>query len=118
MARKATVNQARALRRTTTITERLRWRALRGRRLMGLKFRRQVPMGPYVLDFLCPRHRLVVEADGPFHDPERDAIRDAWLAAKGFRVLRFGNGEIQVGGDGVAERILIAVGLVEPAEGF
>jgi len=88
--------------------ERRLWEVLRGRRLEGLKFRRQVPIGPYVADFLCLRHRLVVEADGPLHDPERDAIRDAWLAGQGFRVLRFSNSEV-MDRDRVIERIISAV---------
>ena len=66
MARSATTRQARALRGAETYTERFLWKLLRGRRLEGFKFRRQVPIGPYVVDFLCLRHRLVVEADGPF----------------------------------------------------
>lgn len=64
------------------------------RRLEGLKFRRQVPIGRYVVGFVCLRPRLVVEADRPFHDPAYDAERDAWLAAQGFRVLRFSNNDI------------------------
>ena len=59
-----------------------------------------------MLDFVCLRHRLVIEADGPFHDPARDAERDGWLAAKGFRVLRFSNQEIQGSPDLVPGRIL------------
>ena len=110
MARPTTVPQARALRRTAPETERLLWKLLRDRRLEGLKFRRQVPLGPYVLDFVCMRHRLVIEADGPFHDPERDALRYAWLAAKGFRVLRFRNTEIQLKDWQVIGRILEVVG--------
>src|SRR3712207_7980105 len=51
----------------------------------GFKFRRQVPIGPYVVDFVCLQHRLVVEADGPFHDAEHDRRRDDWLASIGFR---------------------------------
>src|SRR6267143_1179263 len=82
MGRKASIKQARAFRRTSSVTEDLLWQMLRDRKLDGLKFRRQVPMGPYILDFLCLRHRLVVEADGPFHDPEHDARRDAWLASR------------------------------------
>ena len=74
--------------------ERALWKLLRDRRLGGLKFRRQFPVGRYVLDFVCLRHRLVVEADGPFHDPAHDAQRDAWLGAQGFRVLRFTNSRI------------------------
>jgi very-short-patch-repair endonuclease len=58
---------------------------------------------------VCLRHRLVAEADGPFHDPERDAIRDAWLFAQGFRVLRFPNSQIEMGDWEVIARILDAV---------
>jgi very-short-patch-repair endonuclease len=71
-------------------------------------------MGPYVLDFVCLRHRLVVEADGPFHDAQQDARRDAWLAARGFRVLRFSNGEINAADHRVMNRILAAVGVLGP----
>ena len=54
------------------------------------------PSGRFVVDFLCLRHRLIVEADGDyFHDPVRDAERDAWLTAEGFRVLRFTEGQIR-----------------------
>jgi very-short-patch-repair endonuclease len=88
------VQRARALRRTAPSTERRLWALLRNRRLDGLKFRRQVPIGRYVVDFACLRHRLVIEADGPFHEPQADAIRDAWLASQGFRVLRFSNEEV------------------------
>jgi very-short-patch-repair endonuclease len=83
------------LRRTQTATERLLWTILRDRRLHGLKFRRRVPLGRYVVDFLCLSNRLVIEADGPHHDADQDAVRDAWLNAEGFRVLRFPNAEIQ-----------------------
>jgi very-short-patch-repair endonuclease len=93
----------------------LLWDRLRQRRLEGVKFRRQMPLvGPYVLDFVCLRHRLVVEADGPFHDPERDAERDAWLGAKGFRVLRFSNSEIQGSPDLVLGRIVEALEELPP----
>ncbi len=111
MARKATTNQARSLRQKAPSTERFLWRLLRDRRLDGLKFRRQVPLGPYVLDFVCHRHRLVVEADGPFHDPEHDALRDAFLAAQGFRVLRFTNHEIGAADHRVIMKILEAIGV-------
>ncbi|HLZ75742.1 endonuclease domain-containing protein [Phenylobacterium sp.] len=114
MDRNAIVKRARVLRNNPTATERVLWDRLRQRKLGGLKFRRQVPMGPYVLDFLCLRHRLVVEADGPFHDPERDAIRDAWLLMKGFRVLRFSNQEIHNSLNVVADRILAAIGELGP----
>ena len=57
--------------------------------MADLKIRRQVPIGRYIADFVCLRHRLIIEFDGPFHDEEEDAIRDAWLATQYFRVLRF-----------------------------
>ena len=114
MDRKATVRRAQRLRRNPSATERLLWDRLRQRRLEGLKFRRQMPLGPYVLDFVCLRHRLIVEADGPFHDPVRDAERDAWLTAKGFRILRFSNREIQDSPDIVASRILAALEELPP----
>ena len=93
-ARKATSRQARALRRKQPATELILWKLLRDRRLGQFKFRRQVPIGPYVVDFVCFSRRLIGEADGPFHDPVSDAARDAWLASQGFRVLRFGNEEV------------------------
>ena len=83
---------ARRMRKASTSNEAKLWKLLRDRRLGSLKFRRQVPVGPYIADFLCYRHRLIVEADGPFHqDADRDARRDAWLRRQGFRVLRFPN---------------------------
>src|SRR5665213_4270577 len=73
-------------------SERTLWRLLRDRRLEGLKFRRQVPIGRYVADFVCLRHRLIVEADGPFHENSaHDVERDAWLRAEGFRAPGFPN---------------------------
>jgi len=100
---------ARRLRRAPPATERRLWALLRDRRLAGLKFRRQVPLGRYVADFLCPRHRLIVEADGPHHeDSLHDLARDAWLRGQGFRVLRFTNQRIQNHPDAVLDEILNA----------
>jgi very-short-patch-repair endonuclease len=82
MARNATVGMARSLRRRAPASERDFWKLLRHRRLDGLKFRRQFPIGPYVVDFLCMRHRLIVELDGPFHDAAHDAERDTFLRGK------------------------------------
>jgi very-short-patch-repair endonuclease len=104
-------SHAKQMRREPTFNERGLWRLLRDRRLAGLKFRRQVPIGPYVADFVCFRHRLIVEADGPFHDAEVDARRDIWLRQQGFRVLRFSNREIALFPDTVLDRIKSAVGL-------
>jgi very-short-patch-repair endonuclease len=98
------------MRREPTFTERALWTLLRNRRLAGLKFRRQVAIGDYVVDFLCLSHHLVVEADGPLHDPERDAVRDAWLRAKHLRVLRFPNNQITLYPDSVLDEICKATG--------
>ncbi|WP_292035839.1 MULTISPECIES: endonuclease domain-containing protein [unclassified Brevundimonas] len=88
--------RAKAMRREPALYERRLWAILRDRRLEGLKFRRQVVIGRYVADFVCMRHRLIVEADGPHHDDRlRDAERDDWLRGQGFRVLRFPNQQIE-----------------------
>ena len=115
MQRPATVRQARRLRAGQSATERRLWNLLRHRRLEGLKFRRQVVIGPYIADFVCLRHRLIVEADGPFHDAERDAIRDAWLTAQRFRVLRFSNHDIGVRDWEVLRRIVQACETPHPS---
>jgi very-short-patch-repair endonuclease len=93
---------ARALRRQMTDAERKLWLALRDRRFAGTKFRRQVPVGPYVADFLCYEKRLIVEVDGGQHSGStRDKIRDRWFAANAFRVLRFWNNEVLANLEGV-----------------
>jgi very-short-patch-repair endonuclease len=90
------VPAARVLRRPLTPAEAVLRRALRDRRMDGLKFRRQHPVGPFVLDFCCPASRLAVEVDGAVHDEraEQDAARTALLAASGYRVLRFRNEDV------------------------
>jgi very-short-patch-repair endonuclease len=101
--------RARAMRHAPVVTERLLWDLLRDRRLGGLKFRRQVPLGRYIVDFLCLRHRLIIEADGPSHeDSLQDLYRDAWLKSQSFRIIRFPNKEIQDCPDAVLAKILEA----------
>ncbi|MCX8255835.1 hypothetical protein RHAL1_02635 [Beijerinckiaceae bacterium RH AL1] len=86
---------AKRMRSAPTEAERKLWLVLRDRRFSGFKFRRQVPLGPYILDFVCFERRLVVEADGSQHDEsERDEVRDRWLKSQGFRVRRFWNADI------------------------
>jgi very-short-patch-repair endonuclease len=93
--------RARTLRATMTDAERRLWSVLRSRRLQGYKFRRQRPIGPFIADFACIEHRLVVEADGGQHlEGEYDARRTAWLEARGWRVLRFWNNEILANTEG------------------
>ncbi|MBU4531326.1 MAG: DUF559 domain-containing protein [Hoeflea sp.] len=88
-------NFARSMRRAPTEAEARLWGALRNRRLDGLKFRRQVPMGAYIADFVCMEAKLIVEVDGVQHaGNQRDLVRDAALAGLGFRVLRFWNDDV------------------------
>jgi very-short-patch-repair endonuclease len=78
-----------------TLAEKRLWALLRGGRVAGLKFRRQVPLGPYIADFACFDARLIVEADGAAHqNPDYDAARDAWFAANFFKVLRVRNEDV------------------------
>jgi very-short-patch-repair endonuclease len=99
--------KARELRVFSTDAERRLWSALRSRRLQNYKFRRQHPLGRFILDFACVEHRLVIEADGGQHDGNADdARRTAWLAGKGWRVIRFWNNDILTNIEGVMEMIL------------
>ena len=87
---------ARNLRREMTDAEQLLWRHLRRRQIKGQKFRRQHPLGRYIVDFACLEARLIVEVNGGQHaDREgQDAARTAWLEQKGYRVLRFWNNDV------------------------
>ena len=85
------------------------WNMLRGKRLAETKFRRQAPIGRYIADFLAPSARLVIEADGSLHTVEGDAERTAFLAAQGYRVLRFSNAEILQQPDAVFRSIADAL---------
>jgi very-short-patch-repair endonuclease len=93
-----TVLAARQLRNQLTKSEQILWEALRNSRLHGIKFRRQHPFGPYVLDFFCVKAQLAVELDGGVHDQaeqkDYDQERTAYLEAQGIRVLRLKNEEI------------------------
>ena len=101
------------MRATPTLAEAKLWELLRGRRLEGLRFRRQEPVGRYVVDFVCYRHRLIIEADGPFHDD--DTERDAWLGGQGFRVLRFPNAMIAGDKGAVLGAILRVIEVQNPS---
>jgi len=98
----ATKANAKALRRRMTDAEQKLWQALRSRELAGMKFRRQVPVGPYVADFLSYQQRLVVEVDGGQHaESTKDRVRDAWFGRNGFQVMRFWNHDVLGNLDGV-----------------
>jgi very-short-patch-repair endonuclease len=105
------VRRARQLRKRLTDAERRLWGRLRRKQVDGLRFRHQVPLGPYVVDFLCFEYRLIVEVDGGQHarEPESDARRTAWLEEQGFRVIRFWNNDVLANTDGVVLAIQMAL---------
>ncbi|MBA3880955.1 MAG: hypothetical protein C0500_14725 [Sphingobium sp.] len=102
--------RARALRRTATPAERMLWRQLSASKL-GHKFSRQMPVGPYITDFMCRSKRLVIELDGYSHDlsVEQDRRRTAFIEARGFRILRFTNAAVFENIEGVVAAILLAL---------
>ena len=112
MQRETRTARARDLRVRQTSPEKLLWGELRDRRLGGFKFKRQVPRGPYVVDFLCAETKLIVELDGGVHRIMEVAIRDQlrtdYLEQHGYRVLRFGNAEVLSRIDRVRDAILAA----------
>jgi very-short-patch-repair endonuclease len=105
--------RARALRQDMTKAERIIWYAVRAHRLQGAAFRRQTPIGPYIVDFVSHTAKVVIEIDGGQHFEDRqearDARRDAYLASKGYRVLRFNNLDVVSNRDGVVSAIANAV---------
>ena len=102
-----TSERARALRQRLTDAERLLWRHLRNRELGGWKFRRQYPVGPYIVGFICVEKNLVIEVDGGQHqeNEELDAQRSAYLNKMGYRVFRFWNNQVLQETEAVLEAI-------------
>ncbi len=104
--RPAATAAARRLRRDATVPERILWSVLRGRRLGGLKFRRQHPVGPFVVDFYCHAAAMVVEVDGRSHED-----RTEYLQQQGLRVFRVTNDDVQDDVEAVARGIAREVGV-------
>ena len=106
---KITIQRARELRRALTLPEVILWQALRGRRLDGIRFRRQHPVGPYILDFYCEDAKLAVEVDGSGHEhPDQarhDDRRTAWLGLRGIAVMRIAARDVLKHPDGVLARL-------------
>lgn len=102
---------ARQLRSNLTDAERRLWQTLRRRQLAGVKFRRQQPIGDFIVDFVCFECRLIVEVDGGQHVEQShyDDVRTRWLEDRGYRVLRFWNNDVLADSDAVAQVILDAV---------
>jgi very-short-patch-repair endonuclease len=102
---------AKKLRANTTPHERILWRALRELPTDGTHFRRQAPIGPYIVDFFCPAKRLIIELDGGQHNEDetahRDRERQEWLENEGYRVVRFWNSEVTADLEAVLERIYV-----------
>ena len=97
---------ARELRSTQTDAEAALWFRLRAHRFLGLQFKRQKPIGSYIVDFYCKEQNLVIEVDGSQHlDNPADIERDAWLNAHGLRVLRFWNNDVLTNIEAVLEQI-------------
>lgn len=105
------LGHAKNLRSNQTDAEQRLWYYLRAHRFMGLKFKRQKPLGRYIVDFVCLEHRLIIELDGGQHTEQMayDQHRDAWLRSQGYMVLRFWNNDVMQQLDVVLEQIRIAL---------
>ena len=106
---------ARTLRKNETEAEQIVWSWLRNRQVNGLKFRRQQPIGDYVVDFVCLDKLLIVEIDGGNHNTdksiEKDEIRTKWLEARGYKVVRFWNSDVLDNPDGVFDTLTLTLSL-------
>jgi len=107
---------ARSLRKSETDAERKIWQQLRSRNLNGAKFRRQHPIGPYIVDFIAINEKLIVELDGSQHQQQQgyDAERTAYLEQAGYRVLRFWDNDVLLRTDDVMQVIFEALGSPSP----
>ncbi|MDI1276937.1 endonuclease domain-containing protein [Methylobacter sp.] len=105
------INNARSLRKDQTDAERLLWQKLRNRQLLGVKFRRQFPIEPYIADFVCLELKLIIELDGSQHFDKiaYDHERTDFLKQRGFKVLRFWNNDAFKNTEGVLESIRLII---------
>ena len=103
--------RARELRNNLTDAERCLWHELKRRQIAGVKFRRQQPIGHFIVDFVCFERRVIVEVDGGQHAEQLycDYQRTRWLEAQGYRVLRFWNNDVLGNTEAVAQAVLDAV---------
>ena len=113
MGEEKVLNNAKTLRTNQTEAEQRLWYHLRAHRFMDLKFKRQKPMGRYIVDFVCVERRLIIELDGGQHAEQvvYDQHRDAWLRSQGYTVLRFWNNEVMQQLEGVLEQIRLTLTL-------
>lgn len=105
------LKNAKTLRSHQTDAEQRLWYHLRAHRFQGLKFKRQKPIGRYIVDFICLERKLIIEIDGGQHSEqmEYDQHRDMWLREQGYTVLRFWNNEVMQQLEGVLEQIRITL---------
>ena len=106
---------ARELRKNSTLAEVLLWKQLKGRKLGGLQFARQKPIGEYIVDFFCPRLRLVIEIDGESHDnrQQKDAVRQKYLESLGLRVVRFLDRDVKKDIQAVIKQLEQEISIIE-----
>lgn len=104
---------AKRMRREATLAEQRLWLQLRDRRLAGVKFRRQMPIGPYIVDFISLEQRLIIEVDGSQHNEpagrQYDSARTAYLNQQGFRVIRVWNNDVLSRMEAVLELLLLSL---------
>ena len=107
----ALTDTARCLRKNQTDVERILWRHLRNRRILNCKFRRQFPIDPYIVDFVCLELKMVIELDGSQHfvSVEYDKERTSYLELREFKVIRFWNNDVLTNIEGVLEKIRLVI---------
>jgi very-short-patch-repair endonuclease len=110
--------RARTLRQNTTEAEKRVWQILRSQQMNGYKFRRQVPIGRYIADFVCHEARLILEIDGGQHDRSspQEAERSRFLQNESYRILRFWNNEVLANLDGIHATIAAELGPITPTQ--
>src|SRR5271169_3983788 len=114
-AKSGKTSSSRHLRGKATIAEQRLWNRVRSRAIGGMKFVRQEPIGPYIVDLVCREQRLIIEIDGGQHaTSERDAVRDQWLRDHHYRVLRYWNNDVMRNIEGVSETIADALHAERP----
>ena len=116
---KTTTHFARTLRKNHTEAEKFLWHHLRSRQIQNCKFRRQLPVGPYIVDFACLTHKLIIELDGGQHAETvtQDEARTHFLKEKGFQVIRFWNNQVLAEPEAVLEKIYQEIRRIEKAGG-
>ena len=107
---------ARSLRKNQTDAEKILWKNIRNRNFAGYKFKRQFPIGKYIVDFVCFAHKLAIEIDGGQHmdNLEKDLVRTKYIESHGFKVIRFWNNEVMENIESVLETILVEIKSISP----